>query len=135
MGRSLLQGSLLSPLLFDVFIDDLSRVLISSNKGVKIGDTKINSLIYAEDIVITSKTKEALRKSLRICERHNRRNIYIFDPDKCKVISQAFQVTTKEPKRATPANKELEYIDTLNLPWSPYRCYGYRLQDNVSVQS
>ena len=124
MGRGLLQGSLLSPLLFNIFIDDLPRILRSKNKGVNIGENKINSLIYADDIVLISKNQQSLQKSLDACERHSRRNGYAFAPEKCEVIAPAYQVSTGDTTSLILANKDLGYTDTFNYLGVPISAKG-----------
>lgn len=52
-----------SPLLSNVFIDDLPRTPRSKNKGVGIGGDKINLLVCADDIVLISKSQHC-RKSV-----------------------------------------------------------------------
>lgn len=124
MGRGLLQGSLLSPLLFNIFIDDLPKILRSGNKGVIIGGEKINSLIYADDIVLISKTQTSLQKCLKACERHSRRNGYTFAPEKCEIILPAYQVITEVTSPITLANMELRHADTFNYLGIPITAKG-----------
>lgn len=60
------QGDCLSPILFDCFIDDICNYLVSdTNDGFKIDDTTyINSLLYADDLVIFSTSYDEMQKSL-----------------------------------------------------------------------
>ena len=61
MRRGLLQGSILSPLLFNVFIDDLAQTL---HKDSPTADPV--SLLFADDIVLFSKAWDTLLTSARI---------------------------------------------------------------------
>ena len=86
MGRGLLQGSLVSPSLFNIFIDTLPRLLRRRHPSFSLGDSRINSLLYADDIVLVSSTKDQLQSMLNTCELHSRENGYVFSPPKCEIV-------------------------------------------------
>ena len=46
------QGFFLSPVLFNLYINDLALYLKSLGKGIKCDDDKICILLYADDIVL-----------------------------------------------------------------------------------
>ena len=46
------QGGILSPYLFCVYMDDLSKKINNVNAGCIIGATLINHLMYADDLVL-----------------------------------------------------------------------------------
>ena len=46
VGNGVRQGSLLSPYLFNVYMDDLSKILNSCKTGCMIGDRIMNHLMY-----------------------------------------------------------------------------------------
>lgn len=48
------QGGILSPLLFNLYLYDLSRQLNQCRTGCMVGDRLINHLVYADDLVIMS---------------------------------------------------------------------------------
>jgi hypothetical protein len=57
----------LSPLLFNYFINNLVDDLNKDNTDpVVIGDTSMNILLYADDIVLLSQSKEGLQNSLNL---------------------------------------------------------------------
>ena len=60
----LLQGESTSPLLFALFVSDLNEVYSDTHMGINIVDTIIDMLMFADDTVIFSETKEGLQKSL-----------------------------------------------------------------------
>ena len=55
------QGGILSPYLFNVYMDDLSRLLNCCNTGCMSGDTIINHLMYADDLVLISPSATGMK--------------------------------------------------------------------------
>lgn len=60
------QGCTLSPLLFNIFINDLSMFLKSFVKCFTIGDENICSMLYADGFVISSESAEDLQVVLKV---------------------------------------------------------------------
>ena len=71
--RGVRQGCILSPLLFNLFINELPLSFNASNTGpfTLPNGTKLNSLLYADDLVILSKSKTGLENCLKVLECFN----------------------------------------------------------------
>ncbi|CAL4109800.1 unnamed protein product, partial [Meganyctiphanes norvegica] len=66
--KGMRQGSILSPRLFNVFINDLLSSLKLNTNGVRIHDFKLSVIAYADDINLFSTTTTGLQKLMNICE-------------------------------------------------------------------
>ena len=62
------QGGCLSPLLFNVYLDDLLQMLQSTGIGCHVGGCAVNVLAYADDIVVLSPSRGGLQELVKICE-------------------------------------------------------------------
>ena len=56
------QGSILSTLLFNVYIDDLNMELNATELGCKMFGIQMNNFSYADHMVILAPSMKALRK-------------------------------------------------------------------------
>lgn len=84
----LLQGSILSPLFYSLFINDLADVLCREGPYIHLDHNPrpINCLLYADDVVLISKNLDDMSRLLRICENHAIKNHYSFNPKKCELL-------------------------------------------------
>ena len=68
------QGCILSPLLFNLFLSDLAKKFESMEGKLNLNHTGINSLFWADDLVLFAKSKEDLDKMLKILEEYCNEN-------------------------------------------------------------
>jgi len=81
----LLQGSILSPILYAYFIDDLAAKLRIKARCT-MNSVKVGALMYADDIVLIADNEDHLTELLQICEAHSIENGYRFSPTKCEIL-------------------------------------------------
>ena len=80
------QGSVLSPLLFVLYLDDLLSDLAESGVGCYWGNMFAGCLCYADDIVLLAPCQSALRIMLKICCNYASNNGLEFNSSKSQLI-------------------------------------------------
>ena len=80
------QGSVLSPLLFAVYIDELLSDLSSCGVGCYCGDLFAGCVCYADDIVLLAPCQSALRTMLSICSNFATAHKLEFNTSKTQLI-------------------------------------------------
>ncbi len=58
------QGDPLSPTLFNIFIDDMQDIFNLNCHPITLGETKLNHLMFADDVVLMSESAEGLQNCL-----------------------------------------------------------------------
>ena len=69
-GNGIRQGGILSPYLYNVYTDQLSATLRGKAIGCFIHDLCINSLSYADDMVLLAPTLESLQTLINVCQEY-----------------------------------------------------------------
>ena len=82
------QGGILSPLFFNVYMDDLSSILNNAKVGCTINEVIINHLMYADDIVLIAPSIRAMQTLLNSCDSfaHDHNVIYSTKKTVCMFI-------------------------------------------------
>ena len=65
------QGGILSPFLFNLYINDLLKDFLAENYGCRVGSVFFGCFIYADDIIILSPTLCGLQEMLNVCSRYS----------------------------------------------------------------
>ena len=76
------QGGILSPVLFNVYMDDLSIALNESKIGGTLGGTLINHLCYADDLCLISLSSAGMQKLLTICDKYATSHALLYNGQK-----------------------------------------------------
>ncbi|XP_039300680.1 uncharacterized protein LOC120355972 [Nilaparvata lugens] len=102
------QGCLVSPILFSIFTHDICEYI---GGGLRMGDTEINALLYADDLVIFTdsihKMQRMINKLRDYCCRWN----LILNRDKSKII------VFRKGGRLSRSSKRVQ------VPWSHFHFY------------
>ncbi len=87
VGKGVHQGGPLSSLLFQIYFDDLLKDTQNSNNGVKVYDTEIASLSFADDMSLISLSRKELQKMVTIVYKYSTKWKFRFNPPKCIVLT------------------------------------------------
>ena len=111
------QGSVLSPALFSVYMDDLLLKLRKAGVGCHLGGVFTGVVGYADDLLLMAPSRSAMVTMLKICEDYAGQNNLEFstDPNPDKSKSKCIFMCG-HLRRAKPANLQLYGVD---LPWVP----------------
>ena len=114
------QGGILSPFLFNYFIDDLIRGCDELNIGCKLGRANVCILAYCDDIILVSANQEHLKRLLKYCEKYSLRWKMRFNATKSTHTAFTHKRDLdKSRPRAELYGKELTYTSNfvyLGLP-------------------
>lgn len=91
------QGGILSPVLFNVYMDELSSKLNHCKTGCVIGTNVVNHLMYADDLVLISPYSAGMQQLLKICSEFGKEQDIMYNPTKSKLMV----VRSKEDKSVT----------------------------------
>lgn len=64
------QGGILSPILFNVYMDELSERLNRLKTGCLVGNTVVNLLMYADDLVLLCPYSVGMQQMLKVCSQY-----------------------------------------------------------------
>ena len=74
------QGSIMSPKLFAMYVDDLTMSLMKSKIGCMLDEVCFNHIFYADDLCLLAPCAIALQKLLDICHEYGVEHDVIYNP-------------------------------------------------------
>ena len=80
------QGTVLFPILFSVYIDELLKRLKESEYGSYIGNTYFGALSYADDVTLLCPTKSGINRMLKIINNSSKEFDINFNHTKSKLL-------------------------------------------------
>ena len=80
------QGGILSPYLFNMYMDDLSVKLNSCNTGCVFNNLRINHVMYADDLVVFSPSVCGLKLLLKECEEYGKSHDIKYNSKKSAIM-------------------------------------------------
>ena len=98
VSTGLRQGGVLSPYLFNVYMDGLSEMLNTCQTGCYSGVLKVNHEMYADDLVLPSPCKIGLSRLLKCCDDYAVSHDIVYNGSKrCVLICSPNQTVNTDP--------------------------------------
>jgi hypothetical protein len=125
------QGAILSPILFNLYMDNLILMLKSNGIGCYIGCHYVGAICYADDLTLLCPTRSGLQQMLNICKSFGAEYNVTFNPK--KTVCCMFSRSSLQPVR------QLEFCDEY-IEWSTSVKYLgnhilYNLKDELDVKT
>jgi hypothetical protein len=86
INQGVRQGCVLSPLLFNIFMAELAKNLMSQDNGLKMDNSKINSIFWADDIVLLCENGSELDKMIKMIAEYCETNKLTINGKKTKCV-------------------------------------------------
>ena len=113
------QGSVLSPFIFAIYMDELLEELRKLGVGCHIGNTFFGAAGFADDVVLLAPSRSAMQLMLKVCQEFGIRNNlqYSTDPDPAKSKTKCLYMCGKPSVTEYPAplllhGRELPWVKT-----------------------
>jgi hypothetical protein len=115
------QGAILSPILFDIFLDDIIKDINAVGDGVTLGGRTVSCLLFADDIALLSNSPEGLQRMLDVCQKYANSARFKFNVGKSNVV--VFSRTEARRPVLRLNNVQIQYAASytyLGVEFGPY---------------
>lgn len=106
------QGGLSSPILFNLYVDELIGGLSSTHVGCHIGDSCFNNISYADDMVLLGPSVNSIKQLIGMCEGYAQRHGLKYNTKKSELlIFRARKYNVRTPPKIMLGGVPLKLTD------------------------
>ena len=117
------QGGIISPILFNVYMDQVCKNFNASNIGGDIGGKLVNHLCYADDICLISLSSVGMQQLLSICDIYAKEHDLLYNGGKS--YSLYFKPKCYTFNRPTFTLNHLSFIHSPEHPVGQIEIYWF----------
>jgi hypothetical protein len=114
ISKGMRQGSVLSPALFNIYLNDLMVSLMNVDAGIRVFNQKINSCAYADDVNLIASTCTGLQHLVDECVLYSKMWRFRFGIKKTNVMLIGKNLLTSEPSVILD-NDVISNVDQLEI--------------------
>ena len=134
INSGVLQGSVLGPTLFLLFLDDLLEELHKSELGILMGEFILSVLAFADDVTVLSLSDTNLQHLLNICSAWASTNRKTFGLDKCfaVVLNSRTKNSATLPTFLLGVKPDSHQLTTFYPENAPDLYLGFNITDRIA---
>ena len=121
------QGCILSPQLFNAFLNGLTQCINELHCGVEYGDNSISMLLYADDIILIASDEHKLQRMLDALDEYCKTWRLTINPNKSKIVHFRRKSCPTSTRQFHCGNKAIEIV-------SSYKYLGLVLSEFLDFQ-
>lgn len=144
LKRGVKQGDPLSPILFNLIMDPIIKEISSSSTGIKINNTNITVLAFADDLILIGKSRREAQNQLQMLDKHLTGLGMKLSTEKCltfEIVGRKKTWYAKDPKLTVQdlsvpyisPESAFKYLGVDITPWNNVQCEGISTEILESV--
>ena len=106
------QGCMLSPQLFNAFLNGLTQCINELHCGVEYGDNSISMLLYADDIILIASDEHKLQRMLDALDENCKTWRLTINPNKSKIVHFRRKSCPRSTQQFHCGNKAIEIVNS-----------------------
>ena len=130
------QGSVLSPSLWALYMDELLVRLRKLGVGCYIGGVYYGAVIFADDVALLAPCRSAMQQMLSVCEQYAKEHNLVFssDPDPSKSKTKCTYMVGKNSTEGVVYPKPV-HLNGVDLPWVITASHlGHEMHQSASME-